>query len=129
MIPRNERPEYAHGICRGPGAEWAFAPNWSVKGEYLWTDLGSKTTYTVINIFPEAVFADEYKHRPAWLELSLPIVHCTRLFLGLSGHADSDIAGGDSYALGRVAKSFAHVGYQWRTSFRNARSDASMSAA
>ena len=43
------------GFVAGAGAEWAFAPNWSVKGEYLWTDLGSKTTYTVINIFPETV--------------------------------------------------------------------------
>lgn len=43
------------GFTAGVGAEWAFAPNWSVKGEYLWTDLGTTTTYTVINRFPETV--------------------------------------------------------------------------
>ncbi len=43
------------GFVAGAGAEWAFAPNWSVKGEYLWTDLGSKTTYAVSNRFPEIV--------------------------------------------------------------------------
>ena len=31
------------GWTVGAGAEWAFARNWSVKGEYLYYDLGSRT--------------------------------------------------------------------------------------
>lgn len=31
------------GWTLGAGAEWAFARNWSVKGEYLYYDLGSRT--------------------------------------------------------------------------------------
>jgi outer membrane immunogenic protein len=27
----------------GAGAEWAFAPRWSVKAEYLYVDLGTVT--------------------------------------------------------------------------------------
>jgi outer membrane immunogenic protein len=33
------------GFIGGGGVEWAFAPAWSVKGEYLWTNLGDKATY------------------------------------------------------------------------------------
>jgi outer membrane immunogenic protein len=33
------------GFIYGVGAEWAFAPAWSVKAEYLRTDLGDKATY------------------------------------------------------------------------------------
>lgn len=32
------------GYSVGAGAEWMFAPNWSVKGEYLYYDLGSSST-------------------------------------------------------------------------------------
>lgn len=32
------------GYTVGGGAEWAFAPNWSLKGEYLYIDLGSAST-------------------------------------------------------------------------------------
>jgi outer membrane immunogenic protein len=31
------------GYAIGAGTEWKFAPNWSVKGEYLFVDLGSMT--------------------------------------------------------------------------------------
>ncbi len=43
------------GFIYGGGVEWAFAPAWSVKVEYMRTDLGEKVTYNVINIFPESV--------------------------------------------------------------------------
>jgi outer membrane immunogenic protein len=43
------------GFVFGGGFEWAFAPAWSLKAEYLRTDLGSKVTYTISNIFPETV--------------------------------------------------------------------------
>ena len=35
--------EIRYGWTVGAGAEWKFAPNWSVKGEYLWYDLGGQT--------------------------------------------------------------------------------------
>jgi outer membrane immunogenic protein len=35
------------GWTAGAGFEWGFAPNWSVKGEYLYIDLGSQTFATV----------------------------------------------------------------------------------
>ena len=35
--------ELKAGWTLGAGAEWAFAPNWSVKAEYLYYDLGSAT--------------------------------------------------------------------------------------
>ena len=31
------------GFAVGGGIEWAFAPNWSVRAEYLWVDLGTIT--------------------------------------------------------------------------------------
>jgi len=34
------------GFIYGGGVEWAFAPAWSVKAEYLRTDLGDKHTYS-----------------------------------------------------------------------------------
>ena len=37
------------GWTVGGGAEWMFAPHWTVKGEYLYYDLGS-TSYTVPNL-------------------------------------------------------------------------------
>jgi outer membrane immunogenic protein len=36
------------GWTVGGGAEWAFAPHWSVKAEYLYVDLGS-VSYTSSN--------------------------------------------------------------------------------
>lgn len=35
------------GLTAGGGVEWAFAPNSSLKVEYLWADLGSKVTYGI----------------------------------------------------------------------------------
>ncbi|WOH63081.1 porin family protein [Bradyrhizobium sp. BWA-3-5] len=35
--------EIRYGWTVGAGAEWKFAPNWSIKGEYLYYDLGSHT--------------------------------------------------------------------------------------
>ena len=43
------------GFIFGGGVEWAFAPAWSLKAEYLRTDLGEKITYNVITIFPQSV--------------------------------------------------------------------------
>jgi outer membrane immunogenic protein len=43
------------GFIFGGGVEWAFMPSWSVKAEYLHTDLGSKATYHVIATVPEIV--------------------------------------------------------------------------
>jgi outer membrane immunogenic protein len=34
---------YSSGWTVGAGLEWQFAPGWSVKGEYLWVDLGSRS--------------------------------------------------------------------------------------
>ena len=39
------------GWTVGAGAEWAFAPRWSVKAEYLYVDLGT-ITYTSTNSLP-----------------------------------------------------------------------------
>jgi len=36
------------GLTAGGGVEWAFAPNWSLKVEYLWADLGTKLTYGTV---------------------------------------------------------------------------------
>jgi outer membrane immunogenic protein len=36
------------GFVYGGGVEWAFAPAWSVKLEYLRTDLGNKLTYNAV---------------------------------------------------------------------------------
>jgi outer membrane immunogenic protein len=35
--------EFRYGWTIGAGAEWKFAPNWSLKGEYLYYDLGNHT--------------------------------------------------------------------------------------
>jgi outer membrane immunogenic protein len=35
--------ELRYGWTVGAGAEWKFAPNWSLKGEYLYYDLGNYT--------------------------------------------------------------------------------------
>jgi outer membrane immunogenic protein len=45
------------GWVAGAGAEYAFAPNWSVKGEYLYVDLGTQTYRSplVAAVAPNAV--------------------------------------------------------------------------
>ena len=43
------------GFIFGGGVEWAFAPAWSLKAEYLRTDLGEKITDNVITVFPQSV--------------------------------------------------------------------------
>jgi len=35
------------GWTAGAGLEWAFAPQWSIKGEYLYVDLGNRTYSTI----------------------------------------------------------------------------------
>jgi outer membrane immunogenic protein len=40
--------EVRAGWTVGGGAEWLFSPNWSVKAEYLYVDLGT-TSYTSVN--------------------------------------------------------------------------------
>ena len=40
------------GFIFGGGVEWAFAPAWSVKAEFLRTDFGNKVTYNISNKFP-----------------------------------------------------------------------------
>ncbi|HEX8078478.1 MAG TPA: outer membrane beta-barrel protein [Chthoniobacterales bacterium] len=39
------------GVTGGGGFEWMFLPNWSVKGEYLYYDLGRVTYGTALNQF------------------------------------------------------------------------------
>jgi outer membrane immunogenic protein len=49
------------GWTAGLGAEWAFAPNWSVKAEYLYADLGT-SSYTLTNVtFPAATFLVDHR--------------------------------------------------------------------
>ena len=36
----------------GGGVEWGFAPAWSVKAEYLRTDLGDEATYGTLGAPP-----------------------------------------------------------------------------
>ena len=43
------------GFIFGGGVEWAFAPAWSVKAEYLRTGLGEQITYSISNRFPQIV--------------------------------------------------------------------------
>jgi outer membrane immunogenic protein len=38
-----EQGRYCRASVAGVGIEWMFAPNWSVKGEYQYIDLGSVT--------------------------------------------------------------------------------------
>lgn len=48
------------GWTAGGGVEWAFAPNWSVKGEYLYAQFGRSTTVmTPIN----GIFLQSYSDR------------------------------------------------------------------
>jgi outer membrane immunogenic protein len=39
------------GWTAGAGAEWMFAPNWSLKAEGLWYDLGNVHYATALNVF------------------------------------------------------------------------------
>jgi outer membrane immunogenic protein len=49
------------GWTAGIGVEWAFAPNWSVKAEYLYVDLGS-ASYTLTNAtLPAATFQVDHR--------------------------------------------------------------------
>ena len=43
------------GWTVGLGAEAKFAPNWSAKVEYLYTDLGSADPYQLLGV-PESVY-------------------------------------------------------------------------
>lgn len=51
------------GWAAGAGIEWAFAPNWSLKGEYLHIDLGSSnvTILDPVN-FPTASATYRFRH-------------------------------------------------------------------
>jgi len=44
------------GWTVGGGAEWAFAPKWSVKAEYLYVDLGTVSIDFFQNLFPQSSF-------------------------------------------------------------------------
>lgn len=51
------------GWAAGAGIEWAFAPNWSLKGEYLHMDLGSSGVTIVDPVnFPTASANFRYRH-------------------------------------------------------------------
>ncbi len=41
--------EWRAGWTVGGGVEWMFAPNWTIKGEYLYYDLGSQTLNTTLS--------------------------------------------------------------------------------
>ena len=44
--------DFRAGWTVGAGAEWGFAPNWSVKAEYLYYDLGNSTVLGTDPAFP-----------------------------------------------------------------------------
>jgi outer membrane immunogenic protein len=51
------------GWAAGAGVEWGFAPNWSVKGEYLHVDLGSSNTTILDPVnFPGAFATYRFHH-------------------------------------------------------------------
>ena len=51
------------GWAAGAGVEWLFAPNWSVKGEYLHVDLGSSNTTVLDPVnFPGAFATYHFHH-------------------------------------------------------------------
>ena len=39
------------GYTLGGGVEWAFAPNWSLKSEYLYVDLGEDSFSTPVGTY------------------------------------------------------------------------------
>jgi outer membrane immunogenic protein len=55
------------GWTVGAGAEWGFAPNWSVKAEYLYMDLGTRTFATLpsgttpVGASLDSRFADKFQ--------------------------------------------------------------------
>jgi outer membrane immunogenic protein len=54
----------AGGLDSRWGLEWMFAPRWSVKGEYLYYDLGSVTVNNAITApFFGATVVSEAKYR------------------------------------------------------------------
>ncbi|MFT4116477.1 outer membrane protein [Bradyrhizobium sp.] len=48
------------GWTAGAGVEWAFTPNWTLKGEYLHVDLGSSNTTVV---FPADFLVYRFQHQ------------------------------------------------------------------
>jgi outer membrane immunogenic protein len=56
--------ETRSGWTAGGGAEWAFADGWSVRGEYLYVDLGSTNVRMLDPVNFPGTFADyTFKHR------------------------------------------------------------------
>ena len=50
------------GWVAGAGVEWAFAPNWTVKGEYLHVDLGSDNVVITDPQFPGTTATYHFRH-------------------------------------------------------------------
>jgi len=50
------------GWTVGGGAEWAFAPRWSVKAEYLYVNLGTFNTIGIDPNFPTTPFLRHSHH-------------------------------------------------------------------
>jgi outer membrane immunogenic protein len=48
------------GWTAGAGLEWMIVPHWSIKGEYLYTDLGHQTVFT--DTFPGGTSASEQEN-------------------------------------------------------------------
>lgn len=62
---------YTHNSVRvgwtaGGGVEWMFTPNWSVKAEYLYTDLGSARGYAIGRGVTHAVFVNGFSGSNAY---------------------------------------------------------------
>jgi outer membrane immunogenic protein len=59
--------DWETGYTVGGGIEWAFSPNWSLKSEYLYVDLGDQTfsspagTYTTETDFHTARVGLNYR--------------------------------------------------------------------
>jgi outer membrane immunogenic protein len=51
------------GWTAGGGVEWAFAPNWSMKGEYLYAQFDGKTTAMTPIVTTGFVFSQSYSDR------------------------------------------------------------------
>lgn len=51
------------GWTVGAGAEWAFAPRWSVKAEYLYVDLGNTTVRETDPQYPVDFLDYKFEHR------------------------------------------------------------------
>jgi outer membrane immunogenic protein len=49
------------GWTAGAGVEWRFAPQWSVKAEYLYVDLGSISNTITYNYGPTSTLTSTYK--------------------------------------------------------------------